>query len=308
MSTKKKNQLDNIDTIEKRIRVLFTKCARSELIEQEADEEYKELHGEYTKILDDADEKISLANQMYDLVERYLRRLDNELFKFKCELEADHNGITEILEKRSLELEGGTGNGNGNVSANNAVGNNALLASSQKENRFFGMLSNNNGNSNAIQNRERYRSRPEKRRNSSTSSAAPPEKRLAVGMPSTSAANVVAIPSTPTTAAMSPSHPSALTSNASFNILATPNANNTLGTPNPSTPQGRRGSTVKNFDPLQVNSSNSDISLNRDMPSTPSTPGVGPSSERDANSIFNSQRRHKKYAIVFNVDSVSNFH
>lgn len=37
---------------------------------------------------------------MYDLVDRYLRKLDQELYKFKMELEADNAGITEILEKR----------------------------------------------------------------------------------------------------------------------------------------------------------------------------------------------------------------
>ena len=37
---------------------------------------------------------------MYDLVDRYLRRLDQELHKFKMELEADNRGITEFLEKR----------------------------------------------------------------------------------------------------------------------------------------------------------------------------------------------------------------
>lgn len=42
---------------------------------------------------------------MYELVDRYLRRLDTELHKFKCELEADNKGITEVLEKRSLELD-----------------------------------------------------------------------------------------------------------------------------------------------------------------------------------------------------------
>lgn len=41
------------------------------------------------------------ANQMYDLVDRYLRRLDQELHKFKMELEADNRGITEFLEKRN---------------------------------------------------------------------------------------------------------------------------------------------------------------------------------------------------------------
>lgn len=42
---------------------------------------------------------------MYELVDKYLRRLDSELHKFKCELEADNKGITEVLEKRSLELD-----------------------------------------------------------------------------------------------------------------------------------------------------------------------------------------------------------
>ena len=42
---------------------------------------------------------------MYDLVDRHLRRLDQELHKFKMELEADHAGITELLERRSLELD-----------------------------------------------------------------------------------------------------------------------------------------------------------------------------------------------------------
>lgn len=48
---------------------------------------------------------MSLANQIYELVDRYLRRLDQELQKFKIELEADNAGITEMLERRSLELD-----------------------------------------------------------------------------------------------------------------------------------------------------------------------------------------------------------
>ena len=38
-------------------------------------------------------------------MDRYLRKLDEELLKFKCELEADNRGITEILEKQSLEMD-----------------------------------------------------------------------------------------------------------------------------------------------------------------------------------------------------------
>ena len=39
------------------------------------------------------------------MVDRHLRKLDQELSKFKMELEADNAGITEILEQRSLELD-----------------------------------------------------------------------------------------------------------------------------------------------------------------------------------------------------------
>jgi inhibitor of growth protein 3 len=42
---------------------------------------------------------VHLANQIYELVDKYLRRLDQELQKFKIELEADNSGITEILER-----------------------------------------------------------------------------------------------------------------------------------------------------------------------------------------------------------------
>lgn len=36
---------------------------------------------------------------MYDLVERYQRKLNGEVGKFQMELEADSPGITEILER-----------------------------------------------------------------------------------------------------------------------------------------------------------------------------------------------------------------
>lgn len=71
----------------------------------EKEAEYEAIRREYYKTLEDADEKVHLANQMYDLVDKYLRRLDQELQKFKMELEADNKGITEVLEKRSLELD-----------------------------------------------------------------------------------------------------------------------------------------------------------------------------------------------------------
>lgn len=156
---------DNMDSLEKRIRILFGQCRRGEVQGQQSDNEYDSIRKDYYKVLEDSDEKVQLASQMYDLVERYFRRLDSELYKFKCELEADHNGITEILEKRSLELDG--------------VSTNSTSLGNQKENRYFGVLSS----SNSSQRDNRYRPKPEKRRDSSsgtTSTIQPPEKRQAI--------------------------------------------------------------------------------------------------------------------------------
>ncbi|XP_072944670.1 inhibitor of growth protein 3 [Epargyreus clarus] len=96
---------NNMDTLEKRVRTLFGNCRRGEMNTEQANTEYSDIKRGYNKTLEEADEKVTLANQMYDLVDRYLRRLDTELHKFKCELEADNKGITELLEKRSLDLD-----------------------------------------------------------------------------------------------------------------------------------------------------------------------------------------------------------
>ncbi|KAG7277650.1 hypothetical protein CRUP_025335 [Coryphaenoides rupestris] len=64
------------------------------------EEQMEVIKKDYYKALEDADEKVQLANQIYDLVDRHLRKLDQELAKFKMELEADNAGITEILERR----------------------------------------------------------------------------------------------------------------------------------------------------------------------------------------------------------------
>lgn len=94
---------DSMDSLEKKVKTFFSNAKKMKPNEKEA--EYEAIRREYYKTLEDADEKVHLANQMYDLVDRYLRRLDQELHKFKMELEADNKGITEILEKRSLELD-----------------------------------------------------------------------------------------------------------------------------------------------------------------------------------------------------------
>ncbi|XP_037824189.1 inhibitor of growth protein 3 isoform X1 [Lucilia sericata] len=123
---------NSMDSLEKKTRSFFVQCKRGDLQEELADTEFQNLRKEYYKVLEDADEKVTIATQIHELVERYLRRLDSELFKFKCELEADNNGITEILEKRSLEMDGGS-------SAATALLSVAGL--NQKENRYYGGLS-----------------------------------------------------------------------------------------------------------------------------------------------------------------------
>ncbi|XP_055843288.1 inhibitor of growth protein 3 [Episyrphus balteatus] len=147
---------NSMDSLEKKARTFFLQCKRGELQSNAAEIEFQNLRKEYYKVLEDADEKVAIATQIHDLVERYLRRLDSELFKFKCELEADNNGITEILEKRSLELDGSS-----SISSSN-IGN-------QKENRYFGSIATNNhtGSSTAsLPKDNRFRPKPEKRRDS----------------------------------------------------------------------------------------------------------------------------------------------
>lgn len=236
-----------------------------------------------------------------------MRRLDSELFKFKCELEADHNGITEILEKRSLELEGGSGNGGGigtAVGLNSTLANNTPNSGNQKENRFFGLLVNNNSNSNTPQNRERYRARPEKRRNSSSSSA-PPEKRPMLSTPSTStivASSVNASNPSPVPAVTLPASSTSVsipqTPPIPFNIqqqLATASAigvtstaTNTIAIPQQSHP-GRRASGV------HAGNNAHDLLLSRDLNATPSpnTTAISGTVDREANA-FGLQRRQKK--------------
>ncbi|XP_062539761.1 inhibitor of growth protein 3 isoform X2 [Armigeres subalbatus] len=190
---------NNIDSLDKRARTLFQQCRRGELIGNQADSEFDSIRKDYYRVLEDSDEKVQLAGQMYDLVDRYLRRLDSELYKFKCELEADHNGITEILEKRSLELDSSTSNGGLN----------------QKENRYFDTLtgiSNAISSSTAARVESRYTIKPEKRRESSMVSlsslgGAPPEKRQAVATASASIASSPSVrPTTPNVAATSDSY------------------------------------------------------------------------------------------------------
>ena len=58
--------LDNIDTLDSRVRRFFTEARKSK--PEQVDEDYKNIHQSYKLALDNAEEKVSMASQIYDLV------------------------------------------------------------------------------------------------------------------------------------------------------------------------------------------------------------------------------------------------
>lgn len=268
-----------MDPLEKRIRILFGQCRRGELSTNQADVEFNTIRKDYYKVLEDADEKVQLAGQMYDLVDRYLRKLDSELYKFKCELEADHNGITEILEKRSLELDTST-----NSTTNN-----------QKENRYFGVISNTASQAQRERKYNNYRHKPEKRRDSSNGVNPPPEKRQNSGImtptlrPSTpNLINNSTIAATPTsTVSYNLQHMgagNAIAAAASQAIAATQQLQ-----------QGRRTASLKaSYEAIHGNSgtSSNDLMIGRELAGA--THNAIQAVEREGTSFSSSQRRQKK--------------
>ena len=68
--------------------------------QQQKQAEYDKLVERHQKLIQSTTAKINLANESHDIVERYYKKLESDLNKFKMELEADYSGITETLEKR----------------------------------------------------------------------------------------------------------------------------------------------------------------------------------------------------------------
>ncbi|VDO99827.1 unnamed protein product [Soboliphyme baturini] len=87
-----------MDKNEQRTKSLFASAPT--LSVEERNKFYDKIKEEFRKILEDADEKVNLATSMYDLVRRYLAKLDMEIAKFKLEVESDNPGITELIEQR----------------------------------------------------------------------------------------------------------------------------------------------------------------------------------------------------------------
>lgn len=67
--------LDSLDTLEQRVRNLFSGCRRGDISLDQAQIELMDIQRNYDKTAEEADEKVALATQMHDLVNRYIKKL-----------------------------------------------------------------------------------------------------------------------------------------------------------------------------------------------------------------------------------------
>jgi len=68
--------------------------------QQQKQIEYDKLIERHKQLIEITTIKTTLANESHDCIERYYKKLEDDLQKFKMELEADYSGLTGILEKR----------------------------------------------------------------------------------------------------------------------------------------------------------------------------------------------------------------
>lgn len=93
-----------MESLNDRTKTFFALCRKNNKPEWR-EQQYQNLCQEYEKATKDSEEKTSLSAQVCDLLDRHMRRLDQDLSRFTIELEADTAGITEILEQRSYLLD-----------------------------------------------------------------------------------------------------------------------------------------------------------------------------------------------------------
>lgn len=91
------------EQLKEKVKLFFAEAKKLKPEQRQCD--YEKLINEYQETTKYADDKVHIADQMHDIMIKLVQRLDTELEKFKLELEADHAGITEELEKRSLQLD-----------------------------------------------------------------------------------------------------------------------------------------------------------------------------------------------------------
>lgn len=99
-----------LEQVDKRSKSYFrNKKQKTELASQEE----KEIKENLKQALELGDEKIALASQTYELVDKHIRRLDLDLKKFEAELESqgqktDYKSLTELQEKLHSRAEQST--------------------------------------------------------------------------------------------------------------------------------------------------------------------------------------------------------
>lgn len=74
---------------------------------EDIEKDHNSILKEFEKNIEDSDEKIVIAQNMTDCVGKYFRHMEQDLLKFKVELEADNPGCTEIIDKRVDEQRRG---------------------------------------------------------------------------------------------------------------------------------------------------------------------------------------------------------
>ena len=92
-----------LQSLEDRSRTFFTLSRKNK--QDWREQQFNNLSEEYDRVLSLSEEKVQIASQLCELLERYMKRLDHDLNLFTLELEADTAGITEILEQRSYQLD-----------------------------------------------------------------------------------------------------------------------------------------------------------------------------------------------------------
>lgn len=70
-----------LSSLQDRQKEFFSKAAN--LSEGDRQKEYEGIRKDYKKVLEESKEKIQIAEESYALVDRYLRKLDQELHKFQ---------------------------------------------------------------------------------------------------------------------------------------------------------------------------------------------------------------------------------
>lgn len=94
------------EQLKEKVKHFFASAKKSKPEQREC--ELQNLLDGYKETEKYADDKVHIADQIHKIMTKLVQRLDTELERFKLELEADHAGITEELEKRSLELDSDT--------------------------------------------------------------------------------------------------------------------------------------------------------------------------------------------------------